>query len=747
MPRVRIIQNNFTSGEISPRLSARVDFAKYENAVEALENFIILPHGGITRRPGTRYVAEVKDSSASTRLVSFKFNTEQAYILEFGNHYVRFYAQNGTLEDPPGTPVEIRTEYDTVDLPDLHFAQSADTLYIAHKDHVSHKLERTSATTFTISRILLKDGPYQNETVKDTGKPNISPSAISGTITLTASAALFDFSSGSLVTDPFATVNGSKVVTVTHAAHGLKSGMWVEFTGAALTNGIPAVELNIWHIVYVTGTNTYEVVVATTPATSTGTGGGASVTWIHSEDIGVIIRIKHASVYGRVRVVDLTSTTVVTAIVEQVLDGFGSDAAAYRMGRFSHRHGFPRTVTFFEQRLYWAGSKGFPQTFWGSVEGDFENHAPGANDADAIDFTIGSNEANVIVWILGTQALMIGTAGGEFQARGGADAPVTPTNILVRAESSHGSSSIRPLRVSSVILFLQRAGKKLRQLVFSLDEEAFKAPDLSILAEHITSPGVVDLAYEEEPNSIVWMVRSDGVLLSMTYLSEHEVIGWARHSTGTPSAPGWFESVATIPHPNGDRDQTWVIVRRTINGATKRYVEFFDSVGGFYDDLGVDSGLIYSGAPTTTLSGLDHLEAVLVGILGDGAKKTDKTVSSGAVTLDGAVSEAEVGVGFEGLITTLRPEVQLDKTIQGLVLSSSTIAIRVHNSADIQVDGDDIDLREVIDLMDTAVPLATGDLKVEKLGIDEKAQLTIKALVHGPCTLLAIVRSLEIGDD
>ncbi len=743
MPRVRTIQNNFTTGEISPRLSARVDFAKYGNAVETLENFLPLPHGGIKRRPGTRYVAEAKDSSKIVRLVSFEFNVEQAYIIEVGSFYMRFYTQSGRLE-VSSVPVEIRTPYEVSDIFDLQFAQSADVLYIAHKEHPPHKLERTSATVFTLTEISFVDGPYKAEV---TGAPTITTSAATGSITLTASAALFNFSTDTFGSNPFATVNGSKVITVTDTGHGLKSGEKIEFAGSPIVNGIPAGEINVWHTAHVIDANTYEVDAATTPATSTGTGGGAGITWIHSKHYGALIRIKDTAVYGYVRITDVTSTTIATATVEEDLDGFGV-AVAYRMGEWTYIDGFPRTVAFFEERLYWAGSNNKPQTFWGSVEADFENHRPGTNDADAVAFTIGSDQVNVIRWIMPGSALMIGTAGGEFVVRGGASLPISPVNVLVKSESSHGSGKVRPIRVSSVLLFLQRAGKKLRQLIFSLDEDAFVAPDLSILAEHITSPGIVDMAYEEEPYSTIWLVRSDGILLSLTYLKEHEVVAWARHITGvTSGTQDAFESVATIPHPNGDRDQTWVLVNRTVGGAVKRYIEFFDTVGGYYDDLGVDSGLIYSGAPTTTLTGLTHLEGAKVAILGDGAEKTEKVVASGQVTVDDAVADAEVGLPFASKVVTLRPEVQLDMTIQGLPIADSTLVVRIYKSEDIEVEGDMTALREVGDRMDTAVPLFTGDLNIGRLGIDTKGKLTIRQPGPVPCTLLAIVRSLQIGDN
>jgi hypothetical protein len=654
MPTARIVQNNFTAGELSPRLLARTDFEKYKNGVELLENYLILPHGGVTRRPGSTFVAEVKDSTKKVRLIPFEFNVDQAYICEFGDLYIRFYTLSGQLID--GTPVEVASPYLEAELFELQFAQSADVLYIAHPNHAPRKLQRTSATTFTLTQVDFIDGPYmtQNETAT-----TITPSATTGTgITLTASAALFQ-----------------------------------------------------------------------------------------SGHVGSLWRIKHSSTWGYAKVTGFTSSTVVTADVKKDF-GAATASSEWREGSFSTVQGFPRAVSFYEQRLLWASTNGQPQNIFGSRINDFEDHTPDVNDDDAISFTISGNQVNVTRWMDPGRNLFIGTAGGVVQAKGGKDTTLSPTNPpLTNLESNVGVAAARPIRVGSVLLFIQRSGLKLRELAFSLDLDAFTAPDLTILSEHITNGGLTDIAYQQDPDSTVWAVRADGELLALTYLREERVVGWGRHILGGAFSGGKavVESVSSIPHEDGDKDQVWVSVKRTINGATKRYVEFLDAKSGFYNDLGMDSGLVYNGAATTTITGLSHLEGETVTILTGGATHPTKVVSGGQITLDRSVTQAEVGLGFTSHGKTLRPEFP-QGTIQAQEQASGTRWIRVFETIGLKINGEIIPFREPADPMDQPVPKFTGDVKIDQLGWDRLGQIEFMQDQPLPQTILAILRFHHTGD-
>jgi hypothetical protein len=187
MPKVSPIQNNFNGGELSPLLAGRVDFDQYRTSLKTCENFIPLVQGGLTRRPGTYFAAAVKTSTLKTRLVPFEFSTTQAYILEFGDQYIRFYMNNGRIE-VAGVPVEVVTPYVEADLFQLRFTQSADVLYIVHPSYKPRTLTRTSHTSWTLANFAALDGPYLPTNILAT---TLTPSATTGTITITASVSVF----------------------------------------------------------------------------------------------------------------------------------------------------------------------------------------------------------------------------------------------------------------------------------------------------------------------------------------------------------------------------------------------------------------------------------------------------------------------------------------------------------------------------------------------------------------------------
>jgi hypothetical protein len=648
------IQTNYTAGELSPRLSLRVDFNKYANGLETQENYITLPHGGVSRRNGTHFVAEVKTSATATRLIPFEFSTTQAYIIEVGDQYMRFYRDNGRIE-VASVPTEIATPYLEADIFDLTFAQSADTLYICHPSYAPRKLTRSSHTSWTLTTVSFWDGPYLDANLfTASGSPlsiTLTPSAATGSgVTLTASANLFV-----------------------------------------------------------------------------------------STDVGRSIRILEGAVWGWATITDYTSATEVEITINSTLTDTTSKSE-WRLGAWSDTTGYPSAVTFFEERLAFGGSTEQPQTVWLSVSSDYEDFTPGADDDDALTYTIAANKVNAIKWLASSVGLLVGTVGGEFALFGGNDSPLTPTNVTVRRQSTHGSLSGTIALVGNAALFIQRSGKKIRELKFDAAGGTYLATDLTLLAEHITTPSIVDMSYQQEPDSIVWLVRSDGVLVSLTYNPAQEIIALARHTT---DATGLFEAVATIPSSDGSYDETWVVVKRTIDGSTKRYVEYFDP------NLQMDCALTYDGSATTAVSGLDHLEGEVVVSVGDGAVYPRETVDSGEITLDGpAAQEIHVGLHYNSTITTLRPEVKMPDggTSQGKRKKWSEIFVRVVDTLGMTIEGDQYPFRSASDPMDAPPPEFDGDVRVSNSGWDRNGQLTFSQIQPLPSTILGHYGRLEIED-
>jgi hypothetical protein len=296
----------------------------------------------------------------------------------------------------------------------------------------------------------------------------------------------------------------------------------------------------------------------------------------------------------------------------------------------------------------------------------------------------------------------------------------------------------------------------MREMVFSLQRDSYIADDLLLLAEHLTIGAgltITDAAYQRYPNSTVWAIRSDGVCLCLTYQREHDVVGWSRQITGpdaqeiTP-VKGKFEAVTTTPHWNGDRDVAFFIVNRLINGVQRRYVEYLDTVGGYYNQLGMDSALIYSGAATVGISGLNHLIGETVQILGDGAVYPDAVVdATGSVVIAGLpVEDAEIGLGFNSKLETMTVEVPNQGTSQGIQKHWAKIFVRVFRSLGMYINGEIIAFRSPNDNMDEAVPVFSGDLPSNQTGRDRDGIITIEQRQPLPQTICAIFGTLQVGD-
>jgi len=432
---------SFTAGEMSDSMQGRTDFAKYFSAASRIENFVVLPHGPITRRPGTYFVSEVKTSSAKTRLIPFTFSTTQTYILEFGNQYIRFYKDDGQITSG-GSAYEISSPYTTAQLFNLKFAQSADVMYICNENHAVRKLSRTGHTSWSLTEVEFTDGPYLDSNTTST---TMTPSGTTGNITITASASAFV-----------------------------------------------------------------------------------------STDVNRFINFSN----GYAKITGFTSATVVSATVKDDFDNTNA-VTNWKLGAFSETTGHPSCVSFFEQRLVFSATSQQPQTMFFSKSGDYENMTSGTNDDNAMVYTIASNQVNAIQAMKATRTLIVMTTGGEYAvSSGAAQDAITPTNINIRKQSNYGSAGVDALSIGNATIFLQRAKRKIRELAYNFDTDGYTAPDLTILADHISESGLTDMSYQQEPYSVVWAVRADGQLAGLTYNRLENVVAWHRHIFGGKSDTG-----------------------------------------------------------------------------------------------------------------------------------------------------------------------------------------------------------------
>ncbi len=702
MPRAVPPLLTFAGGELSPRLWARTDLDKYAQSVRTMRNMIALPQGPATRRPGTRFIAPTKNNGPA-RLIPFEFSTVQAYIIEAGEIYLRFYRDGGQILSG-GVPYEVVTPYAAGDLAGLQWAQSADTLYIAHPLHAPRKLTRTGHTAWMLSTVAFQDGPY----LEQRADIAITPSARTGSVTLTAGASLFS----SADVDRLITLEQDTAARVANTAYSAGDVFHADDRGV----------FRVYRVI-AAGTTAVSNPAGTTPNYDLNMPNqeGDSVT-----DGTAVLRYlgRGKRAWGWGTVTAFTSATQVTASFATEASLAATTASRqFRLGAW-YTGNYPAAVSFHDERLWWASTPSQPQTLWASKAGDFEAMQDGAEGDAALTLTLADDQMNAIRWIRSGRALIAGTAGAEFALAGGGsgdDAVITPNNARARRQTTEGSAAVPAVQVGQSTIFVQRAARKLMELGFQFEADAFTSPELTVLAQHITRAGIAAMAWQPEPWRVLWCALADGALCGMTYMRDQRVVAWHRHAIG---GGGLVRSIACIP--SATSSELWLVVERTINGGTVRYVERLEPE--FYGDaeadkraaVFVDSAITYSGSPATVISGLGHLEAATVQVLADGAAHPDAVVASGSITLQRAASTVQIGLGYASRLETLDIDAgAADGTAATRRRRIGEIGVRLFQSLGCRVgyvDPDtgadvleDIQFRTPAMPMDSSPPLFTGD--------------------------------------
>lgn len=589
-----IAKTNWVLGELSPRTKGRSDFDKpiFKNSAGIIENMTLFQTGGLLRRPGTRYVANVKNNDNEVRLEKFQYSFDQKYILEIGDEYMRFFANGGqvvvTSADAWLTStayiigdyvtengliyycvenhtsgvfatdlsagkwalqdvLEISTIFEQSQIFLLQMANKADVMYIVNNNYYPQKLIRTSATTFTISDVPFVRGPFLDTNITAT---TIDPSSDTGSTTLTASTAIFELG-----------------------------------------------------------------------------------------HIGSLWRVKS----GVVKITAFTSNVEVIGTVQVEPDGTAGDLGTsgtatidWAEGAFSDVRGFPTAVTFHEQRLVYGGTTFQPQTFFGSVSGAYDNFDKGGTSlvaTDAYTYTIASNVVNDIRWLDSDVSLKLGTSGGTVSALSGVEgiSPTSPPNITI--DTDYGVMQTQPSRLGGYLFYLQANKFLVRQLLFDLIINKDKSKDAAELADHILrdGAGAIQMARQTSPNDRLWIIRDDGQIAILTANVDQKVNGWVRYIGGESDftvncngLAGHFGSIAILPI-DGEDDQIWVSCQRLINGSYVRFIEYFtdELFDKYWEPVQLDASLSYdnpiditdiSNTNPITVTALDHgfLEGDLV---------------------------------------------------------------------------------------------------------------------------------------
>lgn len=649
----------FNVGEISELMGGRIDTEEYRSACRVLKNFIPSVQGPVSRRGGTRFVAEVKNSSKKTRLFAFQFSSVLSYLLEFGDYYVRFFYHRSPIVDSLGNPVEITTPYAAEDLDQLYFSQSGDVVYIAHPSYPLRTITRYSQTDWRTAEVSLIDGPYLPV---HTGDISLTPSAVQGNITITASADIFS-----------ATDVGRQV----------------------------------------------RIMQAVNP----------NVQWGAAKITGVI-----------------NARTVSAAVFPEYLFLNTNASKAWRLGVFSQTTGYPSVVTFFEQRLVLGKGNGV----YGSKTGQYEFFSPTAADASVTEdygygYELSSDQINDVCWLSSGRALAIGTVGADFTLETAGGEGSIPMTVKVQRHSTYGSENVAPVKVGSTTLFVQHYGRKLRAFMYDSNSDDYVAKDLTMLSSHMTYSGIKEMALQQEPTPIVWCVLKNGNLAGLTYEPSESVQAWHAHEL----SGGSVESVATVPSESGGNDELFLLVRREINGETKRYIEVMET--GMEENASdtkecffVDSGLSYHGDPVSGVAGLDHLEGQTVAVLADGAVQPEKVVQNGRIMLDTPASIIHAGLPFSSVLQTMPLagigqegiSEESKKRVSGLVLRLyKTLGFSIGDDQNVEMQS----FRVSSDPMNAPPALFSGNKKVTFCGQwDRSSSIRIVQDQPLPLTVLGI---------
>lgn len=589
MPKASFIQNNFNNGEISPLVRPRVDIQKYKSSCYQLRNFIVHPQGPASNRPGFRFVCMTKDPDTPSIVQEFIFNSDQTYILEIGDEYVRFITGGVQVEVDPDTLLawtsstsyvignfvthasstyyaiadntnhnpltmtsswtqqsiyEIPSPYPYTDLSSLRFESSADTIFITHPDYKTRILQRYGATDWRFSEYDPDDGPFMIENLDDT--ITLTASAVSGTITLTSSSSVFvsthvgalwklrHYIPGSTASDSFSSAtNGTSVKCFT--------------TWRIITNGTWAGRITVQKSSD-GGTTWTELRSFSSQSNANFQTSGTEDTVLNPEPFlvravmstytsGTALVDLSADPFFQDGIVRITTYTSSTSVGADVLTEIGSTSGtvSWFEGSWSDYRGYPAVCKFYQDRLCFGGTYAEPMTVWCSQTGSYFSFKINSTvlDTDSIVTNLPSRQLNAINGMVALSRLIVLTSSTEWSIGPGIDGVFSANQFEVKPEGYRGSSGLDPVIVGDEVIFIESNKKFVSNLSFNSITNNFTGSQINILAEHFfTNHTIVDVAYQRYPDSIVWFIRDDGRMIGMTYDKVQQVLAFHLHDTG-----------------------------------------------------------------------------------------------------------------------------------------------------------------------------------------------------------------------
>jgi hypothetical protein len=734
MSRIIQIQNDFTAGELDPKLRARTDISQYKSGLSTARNVSIQPQGGAKRRDGTKFVAELDSGAAdAVRMVSFEFSVSDSYMLVFtpGKMYVFKNGAQITNINGSGNDYLTIASLTSAILPQMNWVQSADTVIVVHQDLEPVRILRGATDSdWTASTITFSFVPKYAFDI-DTHIPayNITPSATSGNITLTASGVTTD--SGT------AQAGGADTITLKSASSyttdDAPNGMFIRITAGTGAGQVRHVED------YVAATKVLTVFPAwtTQPDATSQYSVKAFGTAMVDEFVVAL------NGFGRARITQFVSDTQVKAYVE--IPFF--DTSTINAGDFETEHGYenvwsstrgwPRSVTFHEGRLYFGGSKQRPSTIWGSRVSDFFNFDKGESlDDAAVEATLDTGTFNAIVDIYSGRHLQIFTTGAEFYVPQTLDTPITPTNLIVKQQTAFGAKAgLRLQNVDGSTLFIQRQGKAIQEFIFSDAVQAYTSSKISLLSSHLLRTpeemAVRVATSTDEGDRLMLVNGDDGSIACYTLLRSQNVIAPSEWTTD-----GEFINIGV------DVDDIYVVVKRNVNTADVYYVEIFDA------DVLLDCSIVGGAAASVNMT---HLEGETIKIIRDGIIEPDQTVPASPFTVTFATAAStshQVGLNFTPEVKTLPVEPNLPSgSLKGFKKRIFEVNAELFETQSLTIDGKLIPFRQFgTGVFGSSVPEYTGIKTLHGiLGYTYDGQITIGQEVPLKMTLLGIDYKISVG--
>lgn len=704
---------SFAGGEITPEMFGRLDLDKFQTGIARAKNMRILPHGPVQNRAGLKYVLEVKDSTKAVRVIPFAYSADQTMMLEFGDQYVRFHTQGLTLLETGLTITGISQGNPGVLTYTGTDPANGDWMYLSgivgmtelNSRFVKVASVNAGANTFSLTDIH--------------GGANINTTGFAAYTSGGTAARVYEIASPFVEADLFALhfTQSADVLTITHPSYAprelRRSGAtsWA-FTAAAfgpaiatpaaptlladVSGGTPNPVDHFYKTTAVSSSNFEESLASASASVSNDLAVAGNSNAVTPAAVAGAVRYyiykrANGGIYGYIGQSDGTSFLDENIVPDMSQTPPGSNLP------FAGADDYPSTVTYIEQRRCFAGTNNRPQNIWltrSATEGNLTQSVP-VRDNDAIILRIAASQQNRIRHVIGLGDLIALTAGGEFRLYAAGTDVLTPASTTPKPQSYVGASNVQPVVAENAILYEQAAGGHMREFAYAgdgLNGALYKTNDISILAPHLFDDyTMVDIAFSRTASCpSLMVVRSDGVLLTMTYVPGQNVRAWSWWDTD-----GEFESVACVTE--GAEEVAYCVVKRTINGREVRYIEqvhtrrFTAKEDAFF----VDAGLTYDGAAVDTISNLWHLEGETVVACADGAVIRNLTVTNGTITLPADAEKVHIGLSYTANMRTLPLSWQADGFGQGVVKNVNRAHVRVWNSSGVRLGPSDGTLYQI----------------------------------------------------